>query len=43
MRIVSFLSVFLLLLPNAAKAEDRPFISDNVQAEYLETLVTCPT
>jgi len=38
MRIVSFLSVFLLLLPNVAKAEDRPFISDNVQAEYLETL-----
>lgn len=38
MRIVSFLSVFLLLLPNVAKAEDRPFISDNVQAEYLKTL-----
>lgn len=38
MRIVSFLSVFLLLLPNVAKAEDRPFISDNAQAEYLKTL-----
>ena len=38
MRIVSFLFIFLLLLPNAAKAEDRPFISDNVQAEYLKTL-----
>lgn len=38
MRIVSFLSIFLLLLPNAAKAENRPFISDNVQAAYLETL-----
>ena len=38
MRILCMFSVFLVLLTNVAKADDRPFTSDNTQAEYLKTL-----
>lgn len=38
MRILFFISGFLLLLTTVARAEERPFLSDGAHAEYLKTL-----
>ena len=38
MRILYFFSAFLLLLITLAKADERPFVRDNAQAEYLKAL-----
>ncbi len=38
MHILCLISSFLLLLTTMAKADERPFVSDNKKAEYLKTL-----